>query len=574
MYDYTDRGLETAQWYGRILDEGAQWVEPYYAQGAQALVADYGIPFRFRNGEKQGQLRGMVAMTVSLKGFTELIHSLSLGRTGFGFVASTQGALLAHPIDEYIGRKNLSDLIKEESRNQINAAYQGMLAGETGQAGFYDETKGQDTLFFYDRVPASGWGIGVTFFTEDLLGPDLAKKRKYMHLAMVASLLLLFVLACFYNRDFLSTREIWYLSLASSTVLIGNVFLVGYLQHAFADESRSQASPPITDNAALSSVVGAQARKAEQLKQEAPRVVPTGIYIERLQFDDSYNLSISGQVWQRYPKDLVEEVAVGFQFPQTAPFAEASFIEESYREEQKEHVLVHFDFRCTLRMNFEYGDYPFDKRNIDLQIRPVRPSDNLLLTPDLDGYTYTNPSQKSGLSPSVALPGSRILETFFSFSFQDYDTAFGLEGQRSLSAVPMLQFNLNVKRVLITAFVTYLIPIFVTLIMIYIMLFATYKPREGEADGGGIVQGMAAFFFVLVFSHIDLRKGIDTAELIYMEYFYFVTYIMVVLTTYNLIVYTRRAHRLFDYKHNLIVKATFWPMFWGLVLVVTWTKFY
>jgi len=183
VYDYTDRKLETAQWYGRILDDGAQWVEPYYAQGAQALVADYGIPFF----DSSGKAQGMVSMTISLKGFTELIHSLSLGRTGFGFVTSAQGAVLAHPIDEYIGHKNLGELREADLRQEVQTAYGAMLAGESGQVEFFDANKKQDTLFFYDKVPAASWGIGVMFFQADLLGPDLAKKRKYMHMSMVGS---------------------------------------------------------------------------------------------------------------------------------------------------------------------------------------------------------------------------------------------------------------------------------------------------------------------------------------------------------------------------------------------------
>lgn len=85
---------------------------------------------------------------------------------------------------------------------------------------------------------------------------------------------------------------------------------------------------------------------------------------------------------------------------------------------------------------------------------------------------------------------------------------------------------------------------------------------------------MAAFFFVLIFSHIDLRKNIETADLIYMESFYFVTYFMIIISTFNLINYPKQGSSFFDYKDNLFVKTTYWPVFLSLVLVITLFKFW
>ena len=64
---------------------------------------------------------------------------------------------------------------------------------------------------------------------------------------------------------------------------------------------------------------------------------------------------------------------------------------------------------------------------------------------------------------------------------------------------------------------------------------------------------MAAFFFVLIFSHIDLRKDIVTADLIFIEYFYFITYLMIVLSTLNLVVYTKNKAKIFDYNENQLL---------------------
>lgn len=572
-YDYTNSNLKTAQWYTQPRAHGAQWIEPYYGQVSKTLVSDYSIPFYHQKGVNKGKMKGIIAVTISLKGFTKLVHSLSLGKTGFGFVSSSKGTFLAHPVNEYIGRKNISEITKTETRKELNRAYQSILDGKTGYVEFQDKTKKQNTLFFYDKVVASNWGIGILFFKNDMLGGEDHFKRKYIHIAIITSLLSFFLLALIFNRDFLSVSEIWYLSLFATFVLILNIVFLGYLQHTENNTLNGSETPPISDHTTLSNFVNEQNTRAKNISIESPIIVPTGIYLERLEFEDSYHLNISGKLWQKYDTIALKTLRPGFRFPQIAPFAESSFIEESYKEYFGDQIVIGYDFRTTVRLNFEYSNYPFDKRHINLEIQPVDTKNKILLVPDLKSYAYTNPSQKSGIDADIKLPGSEIIESYFTYKTNIYNTNFGYENRDDLAKHTMLHFNVNVKRILVTAFVTYLIPIFVTLIMLFILICATEKSKDKQA-GGGIVQGLAAFFFVLIFSHIDLRKDILTADLVYMEYFYFVAYIMIILATYNLITYTRTTSKLFDYKKNLIVKSTFWPTFLFLVLIITLIKFY
>lgn len=574
LYDYSNQQLETSSWFVNVVANGKGWVEPYYGQGAQAFISDYGIPFKYTSGPKKGQVRGVVSMTISLDGFTELIHSLSLGKTGYGFVASREGTILAHPVGNYVGQKTIQELSAEAEIPALQNAYAGLMQGKTGSVDYIDAIKQQETIFFYDHVPAADWRIGVLFFKNDLLGGENEVRQKYISIALVGSLLLFFLMAAFFNRDYLSEKEIWQLGFFAGFILLANILLIGYLQHtAVHTEKDLSESPPVADVTTLNSIVNEQNLIAEKAQRSPRRTIPTGVYVDRLYFEDSYNVSISGKVWQKYPSAIIDSVTTGFAFPQTAPFAEAQLIEEIDRQAYDEYTLITYSFRNTFRLNFEYGDYPFDRRNIHLYFQPLSFKDRLMFVPDLESYTYTNPSQKSGVSKKIELSGSEILETYFNYNYYEYEANFGAPVKGTSSEVPELYFNIKLKRVLITAFVTYLIPIFVVLIMMYMLLYTIKKTKKKEVDGN-IVSAMTAFFFVLIFSHIDLRKNIDTAELIYMEYFYFVTYIMILISTYNLITYSRGPHRIFSYKDNLIVKATFWPIFLLMMLVITFFMFY
>ena len=124
---------------------------------------------------------------------------------------------------------------------------------------------------------------------------------------------------------------------------------------------------------ALGNFVSQQHSRAEELKTAKAIPVPTGINIQKMEFEDSYNLNIGGTIWQKYPLEITDEVNIGFTFPQMSPFAEASYIEESYRnrieakEDEEGYLLVGWDFRVTLRLNLKYTDYPWT--NVTLILR-------------------------------------------------------------------------------------------------------------------------------------------------------------------------------------------------------------
>ena len=574
-YDYSVIGKGTA-WYTNVRDDGAKWVEPYFAKAAQDWYVDYGIPFYYNSGPNKGKIRGTITMSFVCSGFKELVHSLSLGKTGYGLITSNKGTFLAHPSNDYIGTTSIEKIIKEEKNKQLAGAFQSVLDGKIGSIEFYDEAQDDQLLFFFDKIPTSDWGIGLLFYKNDLLNDTTALNHRYIKIALVLSLFFLILLAIYFNKDFLDRREIWILSIVFSFFLITNIVLIAYLQHSTSRTIQKTESLPITDISTLDNFITKQHKRAERLKIDKATEVPTGIYVQRMEFEDSYNLNVGGTIWQKYPLSKADSVKIGFSLPQISPFAEASYIEERYRkkiapkEDEIGYLLVGWDFRVTLRLNFNYGDFPLDKRHINIEIIPLDNNDNLIFTPDLASYNYTTPSKKSGLNDKIEISGSEVLESYFNYSIESYDADFGYGMKGLFEKIPVLHFNVQLRRKLLNAFVTYLIPIFVVLIMMFILINSTAKTVERQ----GIIESMAAFAFVLVFSHIDMRKEIVTAELIYIEFFYFIAYFLILLSTYNLVTYAKADSKIFNFNDNQVFKALFFPIFYILILIVTLAKFY
>ena len=574
-YDYSDSSVKGTAWYTGVRDNGAKWVEPYYGLGVQDWFVDYGIPFYFADGPKKGEVRGTITMSFVCSGFKELVHSMSLGKTGFGIITSNENNFLAHPNSEYLGTTNLQKVIDTEQNENLKEAYEQLQQKEKGFTRFFDKEAKDETFFYYDKIPTSGWGLGLVFYRNSLLQQGKILNRKYIKLSLFLSVLFICLLTIFYNRDHLDRMEIWTISILSTLIFLFNIIFIGYLEHSSA-VTADNASPPIVDVNSLDKVISKQHAKADVLKTPKLRSIPTGIFVHNLEFEDSYNVNIGGKVWQKYPLDIADEVNIGFVMPQMSPFAEASYIEEISRtkmeakEGEEDFLLVHWDVRVTLRLNLSYKDFPFDKRKINIEIIPIDNNDYLLFTPDLTSYKYTNPDKRSGLDSKISISGSEVLESYFNYTLETYDSDFGYGMKGLYEEVPVLHYNINLKRKLLNAFITYLVPIVVTLIMVFILITAIGKTEERQ----GIIESMAAFFFVLIFSHIDLRKEIETADLTYIESFYFISYGMLILATYNMIAYSKSKSGLFDYENNLLFKAGFIPFMLLSVLVFTFLQFY
>ena len=576
-YDYTVIEKKT-EWYTGLIKDGAKWVKPYYGVAVQDWFIDYGVPFYWTSGERKGQIRGVIDFSIASEDFKNFVHEVSVGKTGFEFVITGDGDFVTHPISQYVGNENLSLLIEEETDPKLKAAYMAMLNGESGYTEFYDEDSEKNGIFYYQALNIADYRIGIKFYTDNLVSAPDQTSRRIVNIALVFSIFLVLLIAMFFGKDKIDRKEIEQLSIITTGLLVGLIVLIGGLQHSKTQDFNTDESPAIIDSAGLGAFVQNVEHQAGLVKLPPPIAVPTGLYIENLEFTDSYNVNVGGQIWMKYPPEFVEDESFdfGIKFPQTSPFAEASLIEEVHRkivpalEGEPGYLHIIWEFRVTLRLNFKYGDFPFDKRDLNIQLNPVSIDDNILLVPDLTSYTNTSPTRLPGVSDSIELSGNEITKSYFHYAFQDYTTDFGYESKTIFQKKPTLHFNVNLNRKLLNPFISYLVPTFVVLSLIYILILACEKTEARQ----GIIESMAAFFFVLIFSHIDLRKDVVTPDLIYIEYFYFATYMMIILSTANLIAYTKSQTSLFDFNDNQIYRTIYFPLFLSVMLAISLWKFY
>ncbi len=580
-YDYTDPNLAKAEWYVGVRDHGKQWTEPSFAGAAQRLVADYGVPF-YKVDSKTGEkiIAGTITATITLKSLNNLLNSLSLGNTGYAYALSKKGAYLSHPNNDYLkqGRtifevaEDHGDPVFMEIANQI-------IKGNEGHGTYTNTVTGQESWVFYSPIEKSGWRVGVVMIKDELLADKTIINKKKIEIALFAAFSILLLAIIFSGALKGKEDAMWNLSMICAILILLNIGFIWFLEIRHGQRIHSNDNILIADYTGLNTFLSGAEEKAAAMN-EAPIInIPTGVFIEEMEFINGYNVKVAGYVWQKYPDSIRGKVQEGFTFPQAAPDAELVYIEEAYRQEFKGYELVGWSFRVMFRLDFDYRIYPFDRREINLQIRPVDFSQNILLTPDFTAYKTIIPSSMPGTLGKLVLPGWEMKASYFDYRLQDYNANFGYEDFSRQDNVPEFHYNLLLKRHILSPFISTVIPIMVVAIMLFGVVYSTTKNRKKNVLAGfsafGVVQTCAAFFFVIILAHIDLRQGMDTEEITYIEYFYFIMYLILLLVVFDVIIFSNTdKSTVFDYKDNLIMKLFYWPLLLGICLVITLMMFY
>ncbi|HXA01470.1 MAG TPA: hypothetical protein VNW99_05740, partial [Cytophagaceae bacterium] len=516
--------------------------------------------------------------TFSLRGLNTLLHSLNLGKTGYGMVVSQKGSLLAFPSEDYLkARKTIFDLAREQKDADLSQAGLKMIKGETGMIEQTNKVSGHPSLFLYAPIKSTGWSIAVVLVKAELQTNQDMLRRGLIHIAL-ASVLFVFCLAVVitgaYNGE---EKDLW---IVSMTTAISLCACIGLIWHEAITVPLKNTTKDITisDKISLNSFLNTRLQQSNKLHNGKPIYVPTGVFVNNVEFNDANNVSVSGYVWQKYTDGIHDSLSRGFIFPEIQPSAEAFYMEQAYKRKDKDVETIGWNFRVTLRENFIYSKYPLDLQNVHLMVRHADFDKNVILTPDLDSYKLINPTALPGLVADLILPGWKVEGTYFDYKIKEYNTDFGISNFSSRENSPEMYYNITLKRKILTPFISNFIPIIVVAIMLFQVMISATKVETKNTNIGfnafGVLESAGAFFFVIMLAHIELRGTLNNEEITYMEYFYFIVYLMLLLVSIDSMLFTLAKFSFLEHRDNLLPKLMYWPTFIGLCLAITLVIFY
>ena len=152
-----------------------------------------------------------------------------------------------------------------------------------------------------------------------------------------------------------------------------------------------------------------------------------------------------------------------------------------------------------------------------------------------------------------------------------------LEGDYSFSE---FRYNIVLERQLLDAFISHIIPWVVVSFILFGMFLTANKDQDYIALSGfsafGVLGITSSLFFVVLVSHIQIRNALQVPSPVYLEYFYFLLYLIILIKTVHSLIFTsNRINWYFiEYKNSLFIKLLYWPFLTGSLLLITLAFFY
>jgi hypothetical protein len=575
LYDYTDRTVwNYSAWVYNPIENNIFWAEPGYGPAAKAVVTEHGIPFY--DPTNPSKKIGVVDITFSLQGFTKLLNTLKLGKTGYAILVSSNGHVLSHPREDYLfALKSMDEISKETDDIQYQEAIKKLLNKETGHVEYLNPLLNRKSIVFYQTIPTTKWSIAINII-KDEIEPDFDFTYKQEIVLSLFILLALLSGSVVFFKLF-QTNRLWIIAAEITFLFIVEIGFIWHLHQQRPMFDYASDEIVISDINSINTFVNQTNGETEVLHEDVPIYIPTGMFIRNIEFKDGRLIGLNGTLWQKLDTVLHKDIEPGVTFPDLSTDAEAYTMEESYDRIEDGHRIIGWNFRLNILNKVDYKLYPFDRKDLKINLRHHTVGKNIFLIPDADAYESLIPSTNPGVNKGIPLVGWDFLGSYFSYEYKSLNTNFGLQHFQRQRNLPEMSFNVVLSRKIIGALIAHILPLLIIQLMLFgvIIIFSKTDTEISGYNTFGVINSCAAFFFVIVISHIDLRNKLEIEMVTYLEYVYFIVYIYVLMVTVNALLFSSTKHYLFvDYNNNYLPKVLFWPMFMFASILVTIVLFY
>lgn len=287
-FQYLDR-----DWYRIPRTLGRKtWSEPYFDDGSgKMLMTSYSVPFFTGvNGEKK--IRGIVVADVSLDSLTQLVASIQVLQTGYSFLLSHNGTILAHPNKNFIMTETIFSLAESGKNPALREIGKKMVSGESGFLP-YTDTNDVTSWMYYAPIPSTGWTLAVVFPEAEMYAGERSLSMTLTYIAL-GGIVVLTVTVFLIARSI--TAPLCVLAKATKEIAAGNFDAelppvrshdeVGMLTTAFAAMNRAlkEYIRNLTETTAAKERIQSELKVATEIQANLlPRLFPP--FPDRPEFD-------------------------------------------------------------------------------------------------------------------------------------------------------------------------------------------------------------------------------------------------------------------------------------------------
>lgn len=550
-------------WYDAARLHGRHWAGLRFEESSGRWVVDFAL--RATHGPQGAEV--VVRSSFLLDRLRDIVALLELGHHGYGFLLEAEGRPLVPPGIRLADEGRTAELYTAaRTAGALDGGHS--IPGSSGRS---------DARLRVAEIAPMGWILATVYDLGDVpldfdwMRQAIARFTAFVLLFLCGLGALHLVWRRARRRPVLAAAWGW-----SALVALAFTISIGVIWQTVlsAPPASTAAGDPVTYRSALDNFQRRMIRSALLERREFPVFVPTGLFVQSVEFVTANNVKLTGYVWQRFgPAEAGASPGV------ILPEAESVEMEEAYRRPDGAGEVIGWRFEATLRQSFDFSRFPLDREAVWLRLWPQDFAANVLLVPDLDGYITTSPSARSGLEETAFIAGWHAVSTFFEYRPHGYGVGFGLRPAQSELQRPELHFNIEIRRNFLDPLVSHITPVALVLLLIFAMqMTVTRENQQKELLGfnaATIITTCAALFFAVLISHIEARGALAAKAIFYGEYFYLVAYAVILSICVNAILFTQvKPPRLIDYRDNLLPKILYWPVVMGTLYGITLAVFY
>lgn len=536
--------------------------------------------------DARDQIRFIVA-TQSLNHIQHILNTLSIGKQGYWFIADARGQIIIHPRTSFTERPTfLYDLAKITEKPAVAH----LSSSEKETLVYNNEITHQSSWLIHQKISPTGWLLCGVFEQQQGALPN-GQQRHYLMIITIG-MLISFLLLMFLITFIVSTVRAhhWILAIMASCACIAaitSLWSIAKKYPSYPNYDEAHSITPIENKVELYQFLDTVKSSTNMLGKAADtlddqqldyyltyrykqgRYVPTGTFIHYMHFISDSQVQIVGYVWQRYFDGTHDGIARGFILPQAT--ADASITEVFHTKIERQETII-WRINATLNQNFSYTRYPFDTREISIQLWHADFGQNIILVPDLDSYPLLTTTSLPGLSANAYIPNWQFTGSYFGYQKYLYNSLFGLYtygpfGIYDLfnkSETPELHFVATTQRLLTDTFIDDLLPLF----LIALLLFVVFLTDIGH--GYQVFAAYASIFFGIVVAQLHFRGKIPTNQLVYFEMIYVIMYLALIVTLmFTLLKLQNPDPNSPEAKQGNIAEILYWPVLLSSIIVLT-----
>lgn len=526
----------------------------------------------------------LVFATQSLYHLQHVLNTLSTGKQGYWFIADSNSQIVTHPRTIFTQRPTF---LQDFAKTTDTPALSTLITSSKGTLTYNNEVTNQPSWLIFEKIAPTGWILCGVF--EQLQAQLSHNENRHYLMIICIDILVLFLLLMFIITLLCTTARAhqWMLAIVASCGCIATIGALWYIAKkypTFTNYDRAHSIKPIESKVELYTFLdNLQAKKAPEIepaddkkldyylayRYKLGRYIPTGTFIHYMHFVSESQVQIVGYVWQRYFDGTHDGIVRGFVLPQAT--SDASITQVFHTKVARQETII-WRVNATLNQNFSYTRYPFDTREITIQLWHADFGQNIILVPDLDSYPLLTATSLPGLSANAYIPNWQFESSYFGYQNYLYNSLFGLYtygpfGIYNLfnkSYTPELHFVATTQRLLMDTLIDDLLPLF----LIALLLFVVFLTDIGH--GYQVFAAYASIFFGIVVAQLHFRGKIPSNQLVYFENIYVIMYLALIITLmFTLLKLQSPDPNSPGVRQGKIAEILYWPILLSAIIILT-----